>query len=803
MRLNLRIGIGRRGVVMAMALSVALAAPRRSSAEVITIDDGGRPGTTDLPFTCSVDGERPLWLPSMGFVYRNVEAFDLVPGDTIAFDLQMRAADPADLGFLPQLDIALAHAPDPQNPFKPDDLPGSDFTIVAHAGVAASPGNRVIGDYELAFAVDTPFHFSGGGLIIRVTNPRGVLATRTDQQCLPVITADAQPTGTNRLVGTFALEAGEYPWKVENTTNLPGVPYVRIIWTRCGDGVQQMTEECDNSAHPDRPDPFCDSTCHLAAVAKGSGCGAGAGAGLAMALVIFALALARRRRVTGLAVLIAASWAGSARAQAKTDGFRVDRFEMAPSVDDGLVVQDPGVLRHMVWSVNAMLGFTNTLLRVAPNLSSSSGVDVVGARLSADLDFALGLGDRFEVNVAVPFALAQASEAGTAAGIMLSRAGMTAVGDARVGGSALLYGRNTGPRVGLAANVAIPVGSQTSFTGDRGAGAEVLATGGFVAPRYRVIVNGGVRLRREAGYVTTDQGTELVGRAGVFVPVANDRLTTSLELDLMARASGHDAYKELGAPILALLGARYHFAGGVRAGAGIGMGLTEAPGSPAVRALVTIGYSPEPEPSRPKPAPAPVPVPVDSDGDRIPDTLDKCPSQPEDYNGFQDEDGCPDGPPDAGKPLTLEDVVTLPAPIEFKFDTAIMLPGAEIYLNQVLEILQKHSEVQKLEIQGHTSSEGGAEYNLRLSNDRARAVFAWLVDHGIAAQRLVPHGYGLTQPLVPNDSEPNRQRNRRVQFRLLEQAPGSAPIGGLRPSATPATAPPPPATPPAATPRAH
>ncbi|HEX7839870.1 MAG TPA: OmpA family protein, partial [Kofleriaceae bacterium] len=174
-----------------------------------------------------------------------------------------------------------------------------------------------------------------------------------------------------------------------------------------------------------------------------------------------------------------------------------------------------------------------------------------------------------------------------------------------------------------------------------------------------------------------------------------------------------------------------------------------------------------------------------------------------DQNGYQDGDGCPDVLEDADRivdspppgELTLEQVITLPAPIEFKFDTAIMLPGAEIYLNQVLDILKKHSEVLKLEIQGHTSSEGGAEYNLRLSNDRAKAVFTWLVDHGIDGQRLVPHGYGLTQPLVPNDSEPHRQRNRRVQFRLIEQAPGSAPIGSLR-SAPPPPAPPPPVTPP-------
>jgi cysteine-rich repeat protein len=820
--------------MLALAIAVAVVAPRRSSADVITINDGGQPGTAAIPFTCSLGVDGEIWLPSMGFIYRNVEPFELAVGDTVAFDIQRQAADPPDLGFLPQVDLALAHASDPNLPFKPDDLPGtSDFTIIAHAGIAASPGNRIVEDYELAFTADTPFSFPGGGLIIRVTNPQGVLATRNDGACLSVITADLQPTGTNRLVGTFKLEAGEYPWLVENTTAMPGVPYVQIKWTRCGDGivsgaevcddgnadntddctnaclapacgdgVVQRTEECDNSANPDKPDPFCDDTCHVAAFAKGSGCSTGGGAGLAAALVILAFALRRRR--AGLAAVIAILWAGPAQAQGKTDGFRVDRFEMAPSVDDGLVVQDPGVLRDMVWSVNATLGFTNTLLRVVPTLSSNTGVDVVGTRLSAYLDFAMGFRDRFELNVAVPFALAQASESGTAAGFMLKGAGASAVGDARVGGSVLLYGRNTGPQAGLAATVAIPVGSKDSFTSDGGVGAELLAIAGFVRPGYRLIMNGGVRLRPESDYVSSDQGTELIGRAGVFVPVARQRLMTSLELDLTARASGRDAYKALGSPILAMLGARYHFPGGVRAGAGVGMGLTAAPGSPAVRALITVGYSPEP--SRPKPGL--VARPNDSDGDGILDDLDKCPSQPEDFNGFQDEDGCPDvieddrdrildSPPDPHEPLTLEKVVTLPSPIEFKFDTAIMLPGAEVYLLQVLDILQKHSEVLKLEIQGHTSSEGGAEYNMRLSQDRAKAVYTWLVDHGIDGQRLIPKGYGLTIPLRPNDTEPHRQRNRRVQFRLLEQVPGTAPTG-LQPSATPPPASP--GSPPSATP---
>jgi len=851
--------------VLAVAFTVAAIAPRRSSADVITIHDGAQPGTTKIPFTCTKDTENNLWPPAMGFIYRNVENFELVPGDTIAFDIQMPAGDPDDLGFRPELDIALAHASDPLTPFKPDDLPGSDFTIVAHDGIASGAGNRIVEDYDLVFTVDAPFSFPGGGLIIRVTNPKGVLADTT--LCRLAITADTQPSGTNRLVGTFTQEVGEYPWLFENTINTPNVPYVRITWTRCGDGrvsgtevcddgntddtdgcarcqparcgdgfVQateecddgnadntddcanvckrtvcgdgfvQAQEECDNSANPDHPDPFCDDSCHLAAFAKGSGCSSGGGAGL-VAAALALLVLARRRRATGLAIVFVVGWAGSAQAQLqrKTDGFRVDRFEMAPSVDDGIVVQDPGVLGHLVWNLNAGLGYSTTILRVVPRLSSDNGVDVVGPRLSAYLDFALGLRDRVELNVAVPFALAQSSQSGMAAGIMLKSAGTSAIGDARVGGSVLLYGRHTGPQVGLAATVAIPVGSKDSFTGDGGVGLEVLATGSFVGPGYRLIGNAGVRVRPEAAYVSTDQGTELIGRGGIVVPMARERLMASLEFDVIARASGSDAGKALGSPILGLLGARYHFSGGVWAGAGVGAGLTEAPGSPSLRTLFTVGYSPEPRPLRPAPAPRP----VDVDGDGILDKDDQCPFQREDFNGVEDEDGCPEGDHDTDKlvdneppggPLTLEQVVSLPAPIEFKFDTAIMLPGAEVYLNQVLDVLQKHPDVLKLEIQGHTSSEGGAEYNLRLSNDRAKAVHAWLVDHGIDAKRLVPHGYGLTVPLFPNDTEPHRQRNRRVQFRILEQIPEAAPAGaqpGAKPppGANPAPANPAPAKP--------
>ena len=70
----------------------------------------------------------------------------------------------------------------------------------------------------------------------------------------------------------------------------------------------------------------------------------------------------------------------------------------------------------------------------------------------------------------------------------------------------------------------------------------------------------------------------------------------------------------------------------------------------------------------------------------------------------------------------------------------------------------------RIEVQGHTDNKGAAAYNLKLSDRRAASVKKYLVAHGIPADRLVSHGYGMTRPLVPNDTEQNRALNRRVQF---------------------------------------
>ena len=73
----------------------------------------------------------------------------------------------------------------------------------------------------------------------------------------------------------------------------------------------------------------------------------------------------------------------------------------------------------------------------------------------------------------------------------------------------------------------------------------------------------------------------------------------------------------------------------------------------------------------------------------------------------------------------------------------------------------------RIEISGHTDNQGTPAYNVQLSLKRAQAVVKYLTDHGIVSTRLTQKGYGADKPLAPNDTEENRQINRRIEFRLI------------------------------------
>lgn len=88
-------------------------------------------------------------------------------------------------------------------------------------------------------------------------------------------------------------------------------------------------------------------------------------------------------------------------------------------------------------------------------------------------------------------------------------------------------------------------------------------------------------------------------------------------------------------------------------------------------------------------------------------------------------------------------------------------------LRKILRFLQENPGV-RVEISGHTDNTGSASYNVQLSEKRAAAVNNYLVSQGISAGRLIPKGYGSQQPIADNDSEEGRQKNRRIEFKIIK-----------------------------------
>ena len=102
--------------------------------------------------------------------------------------------------------------------------------------------------------------------------------------------------------------------------------------------------------------------------------------------------------------------------------------------------------------------------------------------------------------------------------------------------------------------------------------------------------------------------------------------------------------------------------------------------------------------------------------------------------------------------------------VNFDFNKSILRPESEPVLQQVLALFTADPSY-SAEIGGHTDNVGKEAYNMTLSGQRADAVKAWLVAHGVAASRLTTHGYGDTKPLVPNTTDDNRFKNRRVELK--------------------------------------
>jgi len=156
----------------------------------------------------------------------------------------------------------------------------------------------------------------------------------------------------------------------------------------------------------------------------------------------------------------------------------------------------------------------------------------------------------------------------------------------------------------------------------------------------------------------------------------------------------------------------------------------------------------------------------DNDGDGLLDANDKCPNEPETINGNEDEDGCPDQ--GKTKVVITKEKIEILEKVFFDVNKATIQSRSFGLLDQVAAVLKNNKQLTKIRIEGHTDSDGSDESNLKLSQARTESVMKYLVDKGVEASRLEPVGYGETRPTVPNTSKANKEKNRRVEFSIVE-----------------------------------
>ncbi len=101
--------------------------------------------------------------------------------------------------------------------------------------------------------------------------------------------------------------------------------------------------------------------------------------------------------------------------------------------------------------------------------------------------------------------------------------------------------------------------------------------------------------------------------------------------------------------------------------------------------------------------------------------------------------------------------------ILFDYDKATLQQSSNKQLQEVVTLLLNNPDL-NLEIQGHTDSDGSADYNLQLSQRRSESVLNYLVLFGVAPSRLKATGYGESMPVAPNDTDENKAKNRRVEL---------------------------------------
>lgn len=387
--------------------------------------------------------------------------------------------------------------------------------------------------------------------------------------------------------------------------------------------------------------------------------------------ILFALGERLLRRMLRPGALVGALVTGSVLGSVPTASgqqIMLDRYQASERTLDGFAISRPDDQGHLRFGVQLHLDYARNplVLETMQPSADSEILAIVRDQLVGHVNVSVGFFERLVVYGGVPVNLMMNGE--DTFGVL--SADGASLGDAFLGGRLRLAGKSEDLfGLGLQATVTFPTADaanrQQNFAGESQVTFHPEALFEARPGGVRITGNVGGRIRGDEPIENVLLGHELTYGLGVTVPLLADDFRLDGHVEVYGATNFENFFGREESPLEAIAGLKLHTPYGLTAGLAAGPGFLRGIGSPDVRVVAMLGWAlPEQrDDPPPEPKPTPEPTPKDTDGDGIVDAEDRCPSEPEDLDGFEDEDGCPDpdndgdGVPDVadGAPMQPED----------------------------------------------------------------------------------------------------------------------------------------------------
>ena len=477
----------------------------------------------------------------------------------------------------------------------------------------------------------------------------------------------------------------------------------------------------------------------------------------------------------GTSCRLALIWLAIGLATAHADGLDGERFVPSVGAEGSFVDEHPAVPSHLGFGLGLFVNFADDQI-VLRDAQGNVGPHPLHTGVTSDVTASLGLFGWAELGIGLPLHLVYDGDAYAAGTARLdANAGP---GDLRVVPKVAVLRRGDLQHhllLGVALPVSLPTGNDEAARGAGGVAVQPELLLAYHTGKLGLGFDVGYRWRSHhpADLPWSDEITLGPWLSVAITKAVTLRIEGYAEKAVGAHVSGADFPFELLAGVDYAIGNWDLYAAASR-------GITDGIGDPAIRLIGGVRYrhdAPRHEGFE------------DSDHDGIPDKDDKCRNEPEDEDGFQDEDGCPDPDNDEdGIPDTQDECPELrgdrahdgcPArtyvkiaggnvyifgKVQFAVGSSRIDRRSEPLLDQISQAMIANPDVGAIRIEGHTDNVGDPRFNQKLSEDRAGAVREALIKRGVDGDRLTTRGHGETHPLAPNKSAAGRAKNRRVEF---------------------------------------